>query len=127
MAQDPIAQIDPIMSALREQVRELLRRRGLLKTATQTLEAELELAALGRHFADEVMEKLLAASVEELGDPTQRSPGAFPPSAGQDALRGAASNDGPPPGRATSLAPDQLSTPGADAAPRTAAGQRSTR
>ena len=44
------------MASLREQVTEMLRRRGLLRTPIQTLEAELELSALGRQFADEVME-----------------------------------------------------------------------
>ena len=127
MAQDPMAQIDPIMSGLREQVRELLRRRGLLKTATQTLETELELAALGRQFADDVMEKLLLASVEELGDPTQRPPGAFPPGERQDAVRGAAPDDGPPAGRAASPPQDELPAPSADTPSGTTAGERATR
>jgi hypothetical protein len=127
MARDPMAQIDPLMSGLREQVRELLQRRGLLKTATQTLEAELELAALGRQFADEVMEKLLVSSVEELGDPTQRLPGAFPPSGRQDAICGAASDDGPPAGRTASRLQDELSAPFADAPSGAASGDRTTR
>jgi len=127
MARDPMAEIDPIMSGLREQVRELLRRRGLLKTATQTLEAELELAALGRQFADDVMEKLLVASVEELADPKQRPPGAFPPGARQDAVGGAAPHDGPPAGRAASPHKDELSSPGTDTPPGTEAGERATR
>ena len=39
MPRDPAAEIEPIMASLREQVTEMLRRRGLLGTPTQTLEA----------------------------------------------------------------------------------------
>jgi hypothetical protein len=127
MPRDPAAEIEPIMASLREQVTEMLRRRGLLQTPTQTLEAELELSALGRQFADEVMEKLLAASVE--GDAEPRSPGGgvFPLRQQEDALCGAAQNDGAAPGRTTSAAQDELSVAGADAASGTETGERTTR
>src|SRR5262245_48034357 len=96
---DPAAEIEPIMEGLREQVTALLRRRGLLRTAKQTLDVELELAALGRQFADEVMEKLLCASVA--AEPAQRSAdtGALPPRGEADALGGAAKDDGAATGR----------------------------
>ena len=127
MPRDPAAEIEPIMESLREQVTAILRRRGLLQTATQTLEAELELSALGRQFADEVMEKLLIASVEGDAEPRPPGSGASPPGQQEDALRGAAHNAGAAPGRTTGAAQDELSAAGADAASGTETGERPTR
>jgi len=73
MPRDLIAEIDAIVASLQERIKEFLQRRGLLQTPQQTQEAELELAALGRSLAGEVMEQLLRASVEAQQQPGQPS------------------------------------------------------
>jgi hypothetical protein len=64
MPRDLIAEIDPILTTLRQKLNEFIQRRGLLSTPLATLEAEQELAALGRHLADQIMALLLLASIE---------------------------------------------------------------
>lgn len=73
MPRDLIAEIGPIVASQQKRIKEFLQRRGLLQTPQQTLEAELELASLMRNLADEVMEKLIVASVEAQQKPGQPS------------------------------------------------------
>ena len=63
MSLEPSAvEIVSALEQLQAKVTEMLSRQGLLKRPTQTLEVEQELAAMGREFADTVMERLLIAS-----------------------------------------------------------------
>ena len=69
-----IHQIDPLLANLAQQLRDFIQRRGLLRTPLETLQAEQELAAVGRALSDQMMESLLVASIESLQD--SASPGA---------------------------------------------------
>ena len=74
MPRDLIAEITNILTRLQEPIKEILLRFGLLQTPQQTIDAEQELAALGRGLADEVMAHLLTASVAAWQTPGQPSP-----------------------------------------------------
>lgn len=73
-ADDQDDQVGALVTKLAQQSEELVKRRGLLTTPLETLEAEQEIAALGREFSDELMELLLVSSIEERQDPTDAAP-----------------------------------------------------
>ena len=61
-----IHQIDPLLANLAQQLRDFIQRRGLLRTPLETLQAEQELAAVGRALSDQMMESLLVAKLEPI-------------------------------------------------------------
>lgn len=127
MSLEPSAvEIVSALEQLQAKVTEMLSRQGLLKRPTQTLEVEQELAALGREFADTVMERLLVASVEANAAAPRRR-GASPPWGQEDAVNGATRNASLAPGRTANLPPHHLPSSGSHSASGQAQGKRPSR
>lgn len=78
MPRDLIAEIELIIANQCERIKAFILRRGSLTTPLETLEAEQELAAMGRQMADEVMEQLLLTSLHRQqhqgAQPDRRTP-----------------------------------------------------
>ena len=72
MPRDLIAEINDTVTQLAQQFKECIERRGMLQTPLDTQEAELELHALSRRASDEVMARLLVASIEDKQEQAQR-------------------------------------------------------
>ena len=114
-----------VIKQLQAKAAKLLSRQGLLKTPTQTRDVELALAALGREFADTVMEKLLVASLEANAAAPRR--GAAPPKGEEDAVHGAAYDARVAPGGATDHAAHHLPSSGSLPTSGAAQGKRPSR